>query len=161
MRLASALAANEFMHRVLAYLLATVSITHPTRSNGANQFQVSEDDERIVISSPTLEAVIRKKGYVTGVAAGSFLDKKSGFRDAGYGLDIVDWIMEPGSDEAYRDQLKGDLAYHFNNSYHGKTPKRSIEGPQICTKAKELAPRVLRGKDFVAVASSFRYQIAA
>ena len=119
------------------------------------------DDERIVISSPTLDAVVRKKGYVTGVAAGSFLDKKSGFRDAGYGLDIVDWIMEPGSDEAYRDQLKGDLAYLFNNSYHGKTAKRSIEGPQICTKAKELSPRVVQGKDFVAVTSRFRYQIAA
>ena len=131
----------EFMLMLIASLFAAVSIIHATRSNGAGEFQVSEDDERIVISSPTLDAVVRKKGYVTGVAAGSFLDKKSGFRDAGYGLDIVDWIMEPGSDEAYRDQLKGDLAYLFNNSYHGKTAKRSIEGPQICTKARELSPR--------------------
>src|SRR3989440_506822 len=148
------------MLKDLAYLVAAVSIIHSTRSNG-DEFQVSEDTERIVISSPALDAVVRKKGYVTGVAAGSFLDKKSGFRDAGYGLDIVDWIMEPGSDEAYRDQLKGDLVYLFNNSYHGKTAKRSIEGPQICTKAKALSPRVVHGKDFVAVTSSFRYQIAA
>jgi hypothetical protein len=138
------------MFRVIVYLVAAVCIIHSTRSNAANEFQVSEDEERIVISSPTLEAVVRKKGYVTGVAAGSFLDRKSGFHDAGYGLDIVDWIMEPGSDEAYRDQLKGDLAYLFNNSYHGKMAKRSIEGPQICTKAKELSPRVIQGKDFVA-----------
>ena len=69
--------------------------------------------------------------------------------------------MEPGSDEAYRDQLKGDLVYLFNNSYHGKTAKRSIEGPQICTRARELSPRVVQGKDFVAVTTSFRYQIAA
>jgi hypothetical protein len=124
-------------------------------------FKVTEDEERIAISSGALEAGIRKKGYVTGVAAGSFLDKESGFRDAGYGLDIVDWIMEPGSDEAYRDQLKGDLAYLFNNSYHGKTAKRSIEGPQICTKAQELSPRVVQGNDFVAVTSSFKYTIAA
>jgi hypothetical protein len=75
--------------------------------------------------------------------------------------DIVDWIMEPGSDEAYRDQLQGDLAYLFNNSYHGRTAKRSIEGPQICTKARELSPRVIQGKDFVAVTSSFKYTIAA
>src|SRR5437870_4047126 len=155
------LAYFEFMLRLIAYLFAAVSIIHSTRSNGANEFQVSENDEQVVISSPTLNAVVRKKGYVTGIAAGSFLDRKSGFRDAGYGLDIVDWIMEPGSDEAYRDQLKGDLAYLFNNSYHGKTAKRSIEGPQICTKAKELSPRVVQGKDFVAVTSSFRYQIAA
>jgi hypothetical protein len=125
------------------------------------EFRVTEDEERVTISSAAIEAVIQKKGYVTGVAAGSFLDKKTGFRDAGYGLDIVDWIMEPGSDEAYRDQLKGDLAYLFNNSYHGKTPKRSIEGPQICTKAGQLSPRVVQGRDFVAVTSSFRYLIAA
>jgi len=104
------------MLRLIAYLFAAVSIIHSTRSNGANEFQVSEDDERIVISSPTLDAVVRKKGYVTGVAAGSFLDKKSGFRDAGYGRNIVDWVIEPGSNEAYRDQLKGDLEYLFNNS---------------------------------------------
>ena len=149
------------MPKRIAYLFAAVSIVHCPSSNGAGEFQVSEDDERIVISSPTLDAIVRKKDYVTGVAAGSFLDKKTGFRDAGYGLDIVDWIMEPGSDEAYRDQLKGDLVYLFNNSYHGKTAKRSIEGPQICTRAKELSPRVVRGKDFVAVTSRFRYQIAA
>ncbi len=148
------------MLRLIAYFVAAVSIIHSTRSNGS-EFQVSEDNERIIISSPTLDVVVRKKGYVTGVAAGSFLDRTSGFRDAGYGLDIVDWIMEPGSDEAYRDQLEGDLAYLFNNSYHGRTAKRSIEGPQICTKAKSLSPRVVHGKDFVAVTSSFRYQIAA
>jgi len=49
--------------------------------------------------------------------------------------------MEPGSDEAYRKELPADLAYEFNNSWHGKTPKRTIEGPQICTKAGQLSPR--------------------
>src|SRR6266566_1232016 len=148
------------MLRLIAYFVAAVSIIHSTRSNGS-EFEVSEDDERIVISSPTLDAVVRKKGYLTGVAAGSFLDRKSGFRDAGFGLDIVDWIMEPGSDEAYRDQLPGDLPDLFNTPYHGKTPKRSIEGPQICTKASELSPRVIRGKDFVAVTMSWNYRLAA
>jgi hypothetical protein len=72
---------------------------------------------------------------VTGVRAQSFLDKRTGFRDPGYGLDIVDWIMEPGSDLAYRDRLDKELVYHFNDEVHGKTAKRSIEGPQICTQA--------------------------
>src|SRR5687768_13357020 len=141
------------MLRLISSFVAGVCFISSPHLPAADAFQVSEDDERIVISSPALEAVVQKKGYVTGIAAGSFLDRKSGFRDAGYGLDIVDWIMEPGSDEAYRDQLPGDLAYLFNNSYHGKTPKRSIEGPQICTQARELSPRVVRGKDFVAVTS--------
>jgi len=147
---------SKKLHRLV--ILAALLLLHAPR---ASEFSLSENEERITISSPVLEAAVQKKGYVTGIAAGTFLDKKTGFRDAGYGLDIVDWIMEPGSDEAYRDQLKGDLAYPFNNSYHGKTPKRSIEGPQICTKAKELSPRVIQGKDFIAVTSSFKYQIAA
>ncbi len=99
-------------------------------------YQVVETDEQIKIVTPQLEAAVRKKGYVSGVAAGSFLDKKTGFHDAGFGLDIVDWIMEPGSDEEYRDQLDKELVYHFGNRVHGKRQKRSIEGPQICTKAQ-------------------------
>src|ERR1700730_6313085 len=92
----------------------------------ATPFQITEDDDRIRIAGSALEASVRKKGYVTGIEAQSLLDKKTGFRDLGFGLDIVDWLMEPGSDEAYRDRLPGDLAYHFNNLVHGKRPKRSI-----------------------------------
>src|ERR1700722_15067260 len=110
------------------------------------------------ITTPELEAVIRKKSSrglttyaVTGVSATSFLDKKTGFRETGFGLDIVDWLMEPGSDEAYRDRLDKELVYPFNNFHHGKTAKRCIEGPQICVKVKALSPRVIRGKDFLAV----------
>jgi hypothetical protein len=91
----------------------------------------------------------------------SLLDRKTGARDVGYRLDIVDWLMEPGSDESYRDRLPGDLPYLFNNPYHGKIPKRSIEGPQICSRAGELSPRVVRGRDFVAILQDFTYRIAA
>ena len=127
----------------------------------AEPIRVRETDQLIEIETPELQAAIRKQGYVTGVAAQSFTDRQSGFRDAGYGLDIVDWIMEPGSDEAYRDKLPSEMVYQFGNSYHGKTPKRSIEGPQICTQAKQLSPTVIQGKDFVAVKQSFAYQTAA
>src|ERR1700722_7675531 len=120
------------------------------------------------ISTPELEAVIRKKSSkglttyaVTGVAATSFLDRKTGFREQGFGLDIVDWLMEPGSDEAYRDKLDKELIYHFNNAYHGKIAKRSIEGPQICTRVPVVQPRVIRGKDFIAVTIEHRYTTAA
>lgn len=127
----------------------------------ADEFRVTETEDEIKIETSKLEASIRKKGYVTGVKAQSLLDKQTGFRDAGFGLDIVDWIMEPGSDESYRDQLDKELVYQFGNAYHGKTPKRSIEGPQICTQAKEMSPRVIRGKDFLAVTMDFRYRTAA
>ena len=53
------------------------------------------------------------------------------------------------------------MVYTFNNPWHGKRAKRSIEGPQICTQAKQLAPEVIRGSDFVAVRQSFQYRTAA
>lgn len=141
--------------------LAIVAFSSFAVAAADHGFEIEETPEAITIRGDVLDAAIRKKGYVSGVMAGSLLDKKTGARDLGFGLDIVDWIMEPGSDEAYRDQLEGDLAYEFNNSYHGKTPKRSIEGPQICTQAKELTPEVIEGPDFVAIQQSWQYRIAA
>ncbi|MEE3371180.1 MAG: hypothetical protein VX346_17740 [Planctomycetota bacterium] len=141
-----------------ACLLFAIS---PYESLRGQTFEVLETEAQITLSTPQLHAAIRKQGYVSGVAAGSLLDRKTGFRDVGYGLDIVDWIMEPGSDESYRSELNEELIYRFNTPYHGKTAKRSLEGPQICTQAKRLEPRTIRGKDFVAFVSSFRYQTAA
>jgi alpha-L-fucosidase len=122
---------------------------------------VRDDADQIDISTTAIAASIRKKGYVSGVAGGSFVDRKTGFHDAGFGLDIVDWLMEPGSDAVYRDKLPGDLPYDYNNLVHGSRAKRSIEGPQICTQAKELSPRVIHGKDFVAITMDYTYRLAA
>jgi hypothetical protein len=122
---------------------------------------LEESPTQISLSTGALQAKINKKDYVTGVAAGSFLDKQTNFHDAGYGLDIVDWIMESGSDEAYRDQLPKEMIYNYNNPYHGKTAKRSIEGPQICTQAKSLSPTAIKGKDFIAIKTDWNYRTAA
>lgn len=70
----------------------------------ANGYEVSETEKQIETTTPHLRAVIRKKGYVSGVAGGRFLDRKTGFHDAGFGLDIVDFLLEPGSDRAYRNK---------------------------------------------------------
>ena len=128
----------------LTIVCGVIAILLPSAS-GAEKFELSEDGDQIKIVTPELEAAIQKKGYVSGVAGGSLVNRKTGFRDAGFGLDIVDWIMEPGSDVAYRDQLDQELVYRFNTTYHGKTAKRSIEGPQICTQARELRPRSFAG----------------
>lgn len=138
----------------------TLIATTVTAVIGA-EFRVTENETEIRIDTPQLEAAIRKKGYVSGIYRNTFLDKKTGFRDVGFGLDIADWIMEPGSDEAYRDRLDKELIYRFNNPYHGKQAKRSIEGPQICTRAKELQPKVIEGKDFIAIKQQFQYRTAA
>lgn len=128
---------------------------------GRSHLRVEEREDRLHISTGAVEAEVRKTGYVSGVAGGSFLDRKTGFRDQGFGLDIVDWLMEPGSDEAYRDRLPGDLPYEFNNLYHGRRAKRCVEGPQICTRAGRLEPKATRGPDFVGVRQQYRYHLAA
>jgi hypothetical protein len=153
---------SNFCRAVAASVLfVAFSLTARPEATAEDAFQVTDDGESLHFETSALKATVRRKGYVTGVAAQTLVDRKTGFRDAGHGLDIVDWIMEPGSDEAYRDKLNREMVYQFDNSYHGKTPKRSIEGPQICTQAKELSPQVVKGKDFVAVKQSFQYKTAA
>lgn len=143
-------------------LTLTVLLLAAAGAGGAPApYTVTESADDIRLTTANLEAAVRKRGYVSGVAGGSFVDRKTGYRDAGFGLDIIDWIMEPGSDRAYRAQLPGDLAYEYGNLFHGSRPKRSIEGPQICTRARELKPEVVRGPDFVAVRSQYRYHLAA
>src|SRR3989442_7507887 len=145
----------------LTLIGAVTTMSAHASPSATGAFQVTENEDQIRISTSALEAVIRKQGYVSGVAGGSFLDKGTGFRDAGFGLDIVDWVMESGRDAAYRDRLPGDLVYEFNNMVHGQRPKRSIEGPQICTRAGRVSPLVIRGQEFIAVKTRFRYTLAA
>lgn len=123
--------------------------------------EVAETAERISIATDAIEAAVMKAGYVSGVAAGSLLDRKTGARDLGFGLDIVDWLLEPGSDADYRAALPEGLPYNYRDLYHGNIAKRSVEGPQICTQAKALAPRVVRGLGFAAVVQDFTYRLAA
>ncbi len=142
--------------RTVLALLLTIRV-----SSAQEGVTVTDTETTLRIETPDLSAAVNKKGYVTGIQAGTFIDRKTGAHDLGFGLDIVDWIMEPGSDEAYRDKLDPELVYQFGNAYHGKTAKRSIEGPQICTQAKTMDPHVVRGKDFVAVRQQFTYRTAA
>jgi hypothetical protein len=146
---------------MLALALLSCSGPGPRAPEDEYSIHVIEDGERIRIEGQAVAAAVRKKGYVTGIEGGSLLDRRTGFRDAGFGLDVVDWIMEPGSDAAYRDRLGGDLAYDFGNLVHGNRPKRCLEGPQICTQAGELSPQVLYGPGFMGVETKYVYRIAA
>src|ERR1051325_9746988 len=86
--------------------------------------KVEEKDKYLQIRTDSLEARITKKGYVSGISAGSFLDKQTGARDQGYGLHIMDFLMAPG----WRDD-----GYPRDAKIHGNLPKHYVEGPQICT----------------------------
>jgi hypothetical protein len=145
-------------------------------------FRVTEDENRIKIETDKLEAVVPKKNpkqWMTGIEKGSFLDKTTGFREVGDGLMVIDWLMEAGSDEAYGDKVftkdgdgVGRYLWHTNETTegmkahalnaHGSTRrKRVVEGPQLCHRMKPVEPEVIRGKDFVAVQTSYKYEYAA
>jgi hypothetical protein len=114
-----------------------------------NTVKLTETQDYLQIDTGALQAQVRKKGYVSGVAAHSFLDKKTGARDLGFGLHIMDFLLGPGWKE-------GD-DYSRDPKTHGNLPKHYVEGPQICTQAKQLDPEIIRGKDFVAVKLKYRF----
>lgn len=144
--------------------------------------RVAEDENRIKIETDRLEAAIPKrnpKHWMTGIEKGSFLDKATGFREAGDGLMVIDWLMEAGSDEAYADKVHAPDGHgvgryvwytnetdpqrrHYALMAHGSTHrKRVVEGPQLCHRMKPVQPEILRGKDFLAVKTTYRYEYAA
>src|SRR3954453_2208787 len=110
--------------------------------------KVEQTDTHVQIETDALQARITKKGYVSGVAAGSLVDKKTGAKDIGFGLHIMDFLMAPG----WRDD-----DYTRDRKVHGDLPKHYVEGPQICTQAKELKPEIVQGRDFVAVTLRYTF----
>lgn len=110
--------------------------------------RVTETDAAISIQTEALSATVARKGYVSGIKGGSFLDKKTGAKDLGFGLQIQDWLMAPG----WRED-----GYERTPKIHGNLPKHIVEGPQLCTQAKVLPAQVIRGGNFVAVKLSYTY----
>lgn len=161
----------------------TSTVYSQTTSNNADWLRVTENDLGIKIETDLLEAVIPKKKnkqWMTGIEKQSFLDKTTGFRELGDGLMVVDWLLEAGSDEGYADQILasqstpgiGRYLWHTNEtdpvakaraiSLHGSSHrKRIVEGPQLCPWMKPVQPEIIRGTDFVAVRTQYRYEFAA
>jgi hypothetical protein len=110
-------------------------------------------DETITIETDCLAAKVQPRGYTSGIKQDSFIDRKTGAGDGSYGLDIVDFLMEPGAE--------GGLPYEFNNAVHGKLAKHYVELPQLCTQAKRIDSAFVVGRDFVAVRQGWRWTEAA
>ena len=110
--------------------------------------EVRTGDNFVEVETDAIVARIKTKGYVSGTAAGGLLDKKTRARDLGFGLHVMDFLLAPG----WRDD-----GYARDAKLHGDLPKHYVEGPQICTKARELKPEITRGKGFVAVTLRFTY----
>ncbi|MBX3437366.1 MAG: hypothetical protein KF861_07755 [Planctomycetaceae bacterium] len=144
--------------------------------------RITEDDRAITIDTDQLQAVIPKshpRHWMTGIEKGTFLDKKTGFREAGDGLMVIDWLMEAGSDAEYSEQVfapdgegVGRYTWYENETDPGRREyarmahgsshrKRMVEGPQLCHRMKPVQPEIIRGKDFVAVKTTYQYEYAS
>jgi hypothetical protein len=134
----------------IGYLIApfVALLLNATSLPAAEDVRITESADAIQIDTDALSATVRKTGYVSGIAAGSFLDKKTGARDISFGLHIQDWLMAPG----WRDD-----GYERDPKVHGNLPKHIVEGPQLCTQAKQLPAEVLRGEGFAAVRLRYTY----
>lgn len=130
------------------FVLLLVAFPIASRAAANATIDATEDDRQIHVKTDAIEAVIQKKGYVSGIAGGTFLDRKTGARDLGFGLHIMDFLLAPG----WRDD-----GYERNPKLHGNLPKHYVEGPQICTQARELHPQIIRGEGFVAIRMRFTY----
>jgi hypothetical protein len=131
------------MNRCVAILFASIGAATALSA----EISVQEKSDHIQIETDALNVRINTKGYVSGTASGGLLDKKTGARDLGFGLHIMDFLLGPG---------KRDDGY-MNSHFHGRIEKHYVEGPQICTQAKELKPEIIRGSDFVAVRFRFTF----
>lgn len=170
--------------RILAggFLIVAVTFIHAHPACADDWVAVTEDDRAIKIETDLIEAVIPKKDpkhWMTGIEKGSFLDKATGFREIGDGLMVIDWLMEPGSDAEWSEEVfapdghgVGRYSWYENETdparieytrlSHGSSHrKRMVEGPQLCHRMKPVQPQVIRGEDFVAVKTEYRFEYAA
>jgi hypothetical protein len=81
---------------IVAVLLSSLCLFAPAGAAVPERIKVEDTDSYIRIDTDALQARIRKKGYVSGVERESFVDKKTGARDLGFGLHIMDFLMAPG-----------------------------------------------------------------
>jgi hypothetical protein len=101
-----------------AFVLLALLSPAAEAAEPAPAIRVEETDEFVQIDTDALQARIRKKGYVSGVAAGSLLDRKTGAKDLGFGLHIMDFLMAPGwrDDDYTRDpKVHGNLPKHYGS----------------------------------------------
>jgi hypothetical protein len=60
----------------------------------------------------------------------------------------MDFLLAPGW---------ADDGYERDPKLHGNLPKHYVEGPQLCTQARELHPEIIAGDGFVAVKMRYTY----
>ena len=87
-------------------------------------------------------------GYATEVAVGA--DKV--IAKDGHGVGRYSWF------ENETDPGRREYTLMAHGSSHRK---RVVEGPQLCHRMKPVQPEIIRGKDFLAVRTTYKYEYAA
>ena len=135
--------------RILVASLAIILATHPIVAQEP-AIKVQETDDYIQIDTDALQAQDPQEGLrQRHRRAAASSTRRPAPATLGFGLHIMDFLLGPG--------WQGRRATRANRNIHGDLPKHYVEGPQICTQAKELKPEIIRGKDFVAVRMQFRF----
>jgi hypothetical protein len=57
---------------------------------------VTRSGTALSVETDSLAAAVHTEGYVSGVAAGTLVDKRTGGRELGFGVAIADFLLEPG-----------------------------------------------------------------
>ena len=162
-------------------LCATHAVTFSQANDGRSWSNVTKSETGIKIETDDLEAIISKnnpKHWMTSISKGSFLVKVTGFREVGDGQMVIDWLMEAGSVEDYRDEVFAPDGHgvgscpRFDNETNPATRplhllahsnghrKWVVEGLQLCHRMKPVEPKVIHGKEFVAVETTYKYDYA-
>ena len=95
--------------------------------------KVEETADYIQIDTDALQAHVRKKGYVSGIEKGASSIRKPAHANSASGC--TSWTSS--RPRLARRWLPRDA------KLHGDLPKHYVEGPQICTQAKELKPEIV------------------
>jgi len=131
---------------------ALLSVLLPVGLRGQHVSVTERSDSTILIDTDRYGLVIRPvAGYVTGVVARSFVDKQTGARSLGFGLDILDFLCETRPENAKLDDVPYEPPYAARDRYWQRSRQIHGEGPQLCTQAKKLEYAVYRGDGWVAV----------
>ncbi len=129
--------------------------------DAASDLKVVDTPDEIQLSLPHLEAAIRKKGYVSGVKANSLLDRRTGFRDIGFGLDIVDWIMERGATRRIAASSTRNLCTSSATRTTGRPPNGPSKGRKSARRRRCSTRACCGEKTSLAVQQKFNYRTAA
>ena len=118
-----ACAAVKVVLAVLLFAVAARNWAWSSQETAKDEMKIERKGSVIHVETEALSARIRTEGYVSGVAGGTLLDKKSGARDLGFGLDIVDFLLEPKWDEP---GISPELRYLMDPMLHGNLPKKQV-----------------------------------